>query len=385
MIRKLVLRRDLGRNIRQGHPWLYRDAVESPPDLTTGSVVDVVGKDGKFLARGLYDQSSPLAVRLYAQERRPLDESFFVERLRFAHALRSRFVGDDTNAYRWCNGEGDALPGVVIDRYDTVAVLRLDGEAIGSLRPQIVAAVAVLAPELGITSLIERSRKAAHTHLWGSAVDGPVAIREHGVGFVVDVLHGQKTGLFLDQRESRALVRQFARGARVANLFSYTGGFSLYAKHGGATRVDSVDVAAPAMEAARANFSHNGWSPDEHGFFAADVFAWLAERKGSRYDVMIVDPPSFAPSEKSKDAALAAYRDVFGRALQLVEPGGFFCPSSCSSHITHDDFLDAVRGAAQQARARLQLVELRGQPADHPTPLPFDEGRYLKFAVLRTL
>lgn len=385
----LTLRRDLARQIRQGHPWLYRDALDLAPAraLPTGAVVDVAGKDGKWLARGLYDAASPLAVRLYSDDKRPLDAGFLRERLRRAHELRERFIDRaTTDGYRWCNGEGDLLPGVVIDRYAHVAVLRLDGDAVAALRPAIVEAVAALATELGITALIERSRKAAHAHLWGAELgNGEITIREHGVGFVVDVLHGQKTGLFLDQRESRALVRTIARGARVANLFSYTGGFSLYAAAGGATRVDSVDVAAPAIAAARQNFAHNGWSPDAHGFYAEDVFDWLTTHKHERYDVMIVDPPSFAPSEKVKDAAIAAYRDVFARSLQLVEPRGLFCPSSCSSHITTEDFLDAVQGAAQQARRRLQLVELRGQPADHPTPLPFTEGRYLKFAVLRSV
>ncbi len=387
VVPKLVLRRDLQRQIRQGHPWLYRDAVEAAPDLPTGSVVDIVAKDGKLLGRGLWDATSPLAVRLYTDTRAPLDARFFSAQLQRAHTLRQRFVdAATTDGYRWCNGEGDSVPGVVVDRYAHVAVLRLDGEAIAALRPALVDAVAQLAPALGVRTLIERSRQAAHTLLWGEPVDGDIAIREHGVGFLVDVRHGQKTGLFLDQRESRALVRTIARGARVANLFSYTGGFSLYAASGGATRVDSVDVAAPAIEAARRNFAHNGWAPEAHGFFAEDVFAWLAARpRDAKYDVMIVDPPSFAPSEKTKDAALAAYRDVFARSLALVEDGGLFCPSSCSSHITTADFLETVQAAAQTERCRLQLVELRGQPADHPTPLPFVEGRYLKFAVLRRL
>jgi 23S rRNA (cytosine1962-C5)-methyltransferase len=383
------LGKPLERSIRAGHPWIYRDALVAA-DLerpATGAVVDVIAKDGKFVARGLYDARSPIAVRVATLDRAvALDEAFIRARIRSAlRARRGAFDAASTDAFRWVNGEGDFLPGVVVDVYGPVAVVRLDGDAVRAWLDPVVAAIVDEGRPLGIGHVLERSRGGRGQALHGGPPPSPVEIRENGVRFAVDVIHGQKTGFFLDQRENRRAVRPFAAGVDVVNLFGYTGGFSVHAALAGARRVTTVDVAAPALADARANFALNGLDPERHGFDAEDAFAWLerAHADRRRYGLVITDPPSFAPSEKALQKALTAYRDLHARALALVDEGGVLAAASCSSHVTLDAFVGTLRDAADKTRRPLRLLELRGQPADHPTPPAFAEGRYLKFVLAR--
>ena len=383
------LAKRLERSIRAGHPWIYRDAL-APADLkraSTGSAVDVIGGDGKFVARGLYDARSPIAVRVATLDRaQPLDEAFVRARVRSAlRARRGAFDAATTDAFRWLNGEGDFLPGIVVDVYASVAVVRLDGDAARVWRDWVVAAVVDEGRALGIAHVLERSRGGRGEALHGGAPPSPVEIRENDVRFAVDVVHGQKTGFFLDQRENRRAIRPFAAGVDVVNLFGYTGGFSVHAALAGARRVTTVDVAAPALADARANFALNGLDPARHAFDAEDAFAWLdrAARERRRYGLVITDPPSFAPSEKALQKALTAYRDLHARALALVDEGGTFAAASCSSHVTMDAFVGTLRDASDKTRRPLRILELRGQPGDHPTPPAFPEGRYLKFVLAR--
>nr|WP_276600713.1 class I SAM-dependent rRNA methyltransferase [Nannocystis sp. ILAH1] len=217
--------------------------------------------------------------------------------------------------------------------------------------------------------------------LAGEAPPERVEIREHGMRMHVDVRRGQKTGMFLDQRENRRLIRQVARGRETLNLFSYTGGFSLAAALGGAPRVTSVDLARNAVDAARDNFTLNDLDPAAHGFVAADAFAFLEDTAGTAYDLVIVDPPSFAPNHKAVRAAEAAYARLNASALRQVRPGGLLAAASCSSHVPMDMFLKILSESARQARRPLRLLEVRHEPPDHPSPLHFPEGRYLKFVL----
>ncbi|HWE30063.1 MAG TPA: class I SAM-dependent methyltransferase [Polyangia bacterium] len=234
---------------------------------STGSAVDIIGTDGKFVARGLYDAKSAIAVRVVTLDRgQPLDAALV--RSRIALGLRARRGTIDaatTTAFRWLNGEGDFLPGVVIDVYGTVAILRLDGDAVRVWRDWIVAAIVDVGRTLGITHVYERSRGGRGEALHGGEPPSPIEIREHDVRFTVDIMKGQKTGFFLDQRENRRAIRAFAGGVDVVNLFGYTGGFSVNAALAGARRVTTVDVAAPALVDARANFALNGIDPALHG------------------------------------------------------------------------------------------------------------------------
>jgi 23S rRNA (cytosine1962-C5)-methyltransferase len=383
---RVRLKKELERSIRAGHPWIYADALEKPRGLATGSVVEVVGRDGKPLARGLYDARSPIAVRVATLDDEALDGAFV--RRRIESALRARrgvFDPARTNAFRWVNGEGDYLPGVVVDVYASVAVVRLDGDAVRVWRDAVVAAVVELSRGLGVTHVLERSRGGRSEPLHGGAPPSPVEILELGVRFAVDVLSGQKTGFFLDQRENRAAIRPYAVGEECANLFGYTGGFSVHAALAGARRVVTVDSAAGALDGARDNFALNGLDPSRHELACEDAFEWLtrARDQGRRFGLVVTDPPSFAPSEKALQKALTAYRDLHALALSVVAPDGIHAAASCSSHVTFDAFLGTLRDAATKARRRVRVLEVRGQPADHPSLPAFPEGRYLKFVLLR--
>jgi len=394
-----TLRRDLVRSIRAGHPWVYREAIAAPAGLPAGTVVDLRDRDGQFVARGLFDPSSPIALRIYTlDENEPIDEALFSRRLEEALALRRHLFTADaapTDAFRLCHGEGDFLPGVIVDVYGPVAVLIFDGGERGparAFRDAIVKAVAALGQKLGIRAIYERLQRRSGGGgqlIFGSLPDsaglpGELVVREHGVRFSVDVVHGQKSGLFLDQRENRRRIRDWAGGRSVWNGFAYTGGFSVCAALGGARRVVSVDRAGPALLAARRNFSLNGIDPDRHAFFTEDAFTHLAAAaaRGERYDLVIVDPPSFAPTERAVPLALAAYRELHRLALAIVAPGGLLCAASCSSHVPEAAFLSTLAPAGLSAGRRLRILEVHGQPADHPAPLAFPEGRYLKFALL---
>jgi 23S rRNA (cytosine1962-C5)-methyltransferase len=384
---RVRLKKALEQRVRAGHPWLYADALDVPRGLQTGAVVDVSTRDGRFLARALYDAHSPIAVRVYTLDAREAIDGALV-RARVESALRARrgaFDAASTDAFRWLNGEGDLLPGVVVDLYGAVAVLRLDGEAVRVLRDDVVAAIVSAGRGIGVEHVYERSRGGRGEALHGGEPPSPVEIRELGVRFAVDVVHGQKTGFFLDQRENRRAIRPFAAGERVANLFGYTGGFSVHAALAGASEVVTVDSAAAALDDARTNFRLNGLDPARHAFAAEDAFTWLehARAGGQRFGLVIVDPPSFAPSERSLDKALKAYRELNALALAVVEREGVLASASCSSHVSLDAFVEMLRDAADKARRPLRLLELRGQPADHPTLPAFPEGRYLKFVLAR--
>ncbi|MBI4956757.1 MAG: class I SAM-dependent rRNA methyltransferase [Myxococcales bacterium] len=389
---RLVVAERAARAARRGHPWVFRDALRPAsrelPDsagLPSGTVVELHDERGRFVARALYDADTPIGARLFTlAPDEPLDDALLVQRLARAFAHRDGLFADDlTDAYRLCHGEGDRLPGLVLDRYAELAVLRLDG---GLWRPHTDRLRHLLVPLLrarGIEHLVLRApgERQVLTH---REPPDTLEVREHGVRFEVDVARGQKTGAFLDQRENRARVRALARGlGRVCNLFSYTGGFSLAAALGGAGEVVSVDVAGPAHEAARRAFALNDLDPGRHAFVTADAFAWLeaARARGERFDLVVCDPPSFAPSERAVPKALAAYRRLHAAALGVLAPGGTLCAASCSSHVRLEDFLGTLDDAVLPGRG-LSVREVWGQPADHPTLAAWPEGRYLKFVVL---
>jgi 23S rRNA (cytosine1962-C5)-methyltransferase len=384
-----VRRRDAGEALAHGHPWLWRDAVaDGLEGAAPGEEVQVVAHDGTPLGRGLADPGSPIAVRVWTRGRSPLDASLWRERVGRACSLRRElFASDDTTAYRVLHGEGDRMPGFVVDRYGPVAVLRTDGDGAAA---RVSDLADVLGPTLeawGVSSFVHRIGGKGETPrldvLRGAPPPDTVEVTENGITFVVDIKRGQKTGAFLDQRENRLRVGQLAGGRRVLNLFSYAGGFSLHAAHGNARHVTSVDVSAAAHATAQASFRAMGVDPGKHAFVTADVYAFLAEAKkrGDRWDLVISDPPSFAPSEKAVRRALTAYRALHRACADVLARGGVLCAASCSSHVGMDTFLSTLDDAAL-GRDDLRVLELRGAGPDHPTLPAFPEGRYLKFAVL---
>lgn len=376
--------------IARGHPWVWRDAIARGLDGTVpGDEVQVVAPDGAPVGRGLVDPSSPIAVRVWTRRREPIDASLWRSRATRACELRARWLlGTRTNAFRVVHGEGDRIPGLVVDRYGPVAVARADGPAAATKVGELADALWPSLEAWGVRTFVLRvgakGQTPRHELLRGAPLPDTVEVEEHGVPFVVDLARGQKTGAFLDQRENRQRVGELARGRRVLNLFSYAGGFSLHAALGGATHVTSVDVASAAHATAQASFRVAGVDPSAHGFVTADVTAFLdSAREGARkqWDLIISDPPSYAPSEKALPRALSAYRALHGACAAVLAPGGILCAASCSSHVDAAAFLSTLDDTALGNRD-LAILELRGAGANHPTIAAFPEGRYLKFAVL---
>ena len=372
------LRKDLARSIRRGHPWVYRDALAGAPQFEDGTLVEVASKDGRDLAPGFCTAAAPIAVRVVSLERTFDWSTLVVERLATALELRlARLDLAETNTFRWVHGEADRLPGVHVDVYGPVATVRFDGSG---ARAAYRALPDLLKHARGLRVRDVVDRELRHG-------GGELEVRENGIRFGVDLAHGQKGGLFLDQRENRAEIGRRARGLRVLNLFGYTGAFSLYAAMGGAARTDTVDVARPAIAAARRNFERNGLSlePQSAGFHALDAFEFLeaAKRRGERFDLVISDPPAFAKNRAGLPKALAAYRRLHALAAAVVEPGGIFCAASCSSQVNRKDFLANVESGTQAAGRRFTLESLSGAGFDHPVIPEFPEGEYLKFALGR--
>jgi 23S rRNA (cytosine1962-C5)-methyltransferase len=371
--------------VRRGHPWIYREQLEGPLSAHgVGDVAVVFDPEGEPLGSAIVDPRSPIAARMWTHGRAPLDESVIRDRVARAIGLRAVLVDEATTAVRLVHGEGDRAPGVVIDRYGHVAVVRLDGPAIARfVEPIVDAALSGSGP---IRSVVLRStEKGAETkiaHLRGEPAPEKIVVREHGVPFVVDLARGQKTGAFLDQRENRRRVGELARGRRVLNLFSYAGGFSLRAALGGATHVTSVDVAAGAHATAQASFREAGVDPAQHSFVTADVFGFLerAAQRNDRWDLVISDPPNMAPSAATKGRAMASYKRLHAACASVLAERGMFCAASCSSHVAMDDFFATLTDDV--VGDRLRVVETAGAGPDHPVLPGFPEGRYLKFCVL---
>jgi 23S rRNA (cytosine1962-C5)-methyltransferase len=397
--RTVRLTKPLEEALRGGHPWLFADAVALAPGLRDGEVVDLLDRRGGFLARGTVEPRSPLAFRAWtlAQDE-AVDEKLVERRLAEALALRRAILRADLTGFRVCHGESDRIPGLQCDLYGDVASLRTDGDLGAAWESRFVAAVAkVVAPRAIVVRNVKVDEGAARIvagRIDGQGAEGgagrgagEVEIVEHGRRFLVDVLAGQKTGFFLDQRENRDRVGAIARGRDVLNLFGYTGGFSVAAALGGARRVTTLDLAAPAVAVARRNFVLNGLDPAAHEFVVRDAFDTLAElaQAPPRHDLIVLDPPSFAPNKRSVARAVKAYEKLNELTLRALPPGGWLATASCSSHVREADFLSILATAASRARRELAIAGLFGAGPDHPIRLGFPEGRYLKFVLARAL
>jgi 23S rRNA (cytosine1962-C5)-methyltransferase len=410
----LRLARDLSRSIRRGHPWVYAESLREIPKVPAGSKAVLLDyKHSKEIARGYCDPHSPIAFRSCTVDekdklddrwaRRQFDRAYRLRKALFRSpssrdgTARDQIEGvapvDDlagrpnhTTGFRLFHGEGDGLPGLVVDIYGEVAVIKLDGPAATNFwDAEGIAEWLMQATRVKAVVQRERDRGKDPRIIAGELDDPAVPFLEYGLKFTADVLHGQKTGFFLDQRENRALIRKLAYNRRVLNLFSYTGGFSIAAGVGGAQHVTSVDVAEPAIEVSRTHWELNELSPGQHEAVSADVFDYLAEAKkaGHRWEVIIVDPPSFAPSQEALSRAIASYERLFGLAAELVSPAGLLAAASCSSHLRDQQFLEICEESLSAARRRGRMLTFNGPPADHPAPVALREFRYLKFALMQ--
>ncbi|MFZ5481795.1 MAG: class I SAM-dependent rRNA methyltransferase [Myxococcota bacterium] len=365
-MKRLQLTRDTVGTVARGHPWVYREGVRGSAGV--GEPVLLVDAAGRAVAFGLFDEG-PIAVRVLGREAQEV--AGLVRRRLDAAWERRRLVGGDTDCFRACNGEGDALPGVVIDRYADVAVLKLYAKAwerhLGAIVDAVATRVRTVYRRFGVARVDDR--EGGETLAGEEPPDG-VVVREHGMRMLARVRSGQKTGLFLDQREHRRLVRGWSGGRSVANLFSYNGGFSLAAALGGATRVVSVDVAPAAIEDAKENFRLNGIDPARHGFEVADAFQW-----SGKADLVVCDPPSLAHTREQEGAARKAYRDLHKR----IAGAPLIATSSCTARLSHERWEEAVREGLGGGYAWLWRS---AEPVDHPVGIAHPEGRYLKFALV---
>jgi len=379
----VVLSKNLGRAIREGHPWVFRDAIEAPPGLPDGALVELRTREGKALAVGFWDARSAIAVRILRAGPLPVPRAEVDARLRSALERRLRVLDRArTNAFRWVHGEADRLPGIHVDLYDDVAVVRTDGGGASAFYDDLGARLAAAARPLELREVLDRQ---SGKRLYGRGATARFEVKENGLLFEASPGVGGKGGLFLDQRENREVVEKLARGRRMLNLFGYTGAFALYASRGGALATDTVDTARPAIAAARRNFGRNGIPLGAAGFHAVDAFEFLeaAVRSGRKWDLVVSDPPSFAPNRASLENARRAYTRLHRLAISATEPGGYLCAASCSSHVDRKEFLSTVEAGAAKAGRRFLLEEVRGAGADHPREAWFPEGDYLKFAVGR--
>jgi 23S rRNA (cytosine1962-C5)-methyltransferase len=393
----------LKHRLAQGHPWVYRNHVREGARLRSGQWVRV--RCGGLTAYGLWDESSAIAVRIFSRTAPP-DAEWVGERIWEAWESRAHLRDGPlpTTAYRWVYGEGDGLPGLVVDRYGDYAVIQTYAESLQTLVPHVAKALRACDPELRGVALRERpgdddpatgeardepadASAPRLRALWGEAPPENLVVQEHGLYFHADLYRGQKTGLFLDHRENRRTIEGLAGGRSVLNCFAYTGAFSLYALRGGAAEVVSTDIGKGLAEATDANLALNGMAQARHRFVTEDCFALLdAYAKASRqFQMLILDPPSFARQKSNLHAATRAYTRINTLALRCLEPGGLLVSASCTSQVGPEQFRAILAEAAAQGQMRLQILHEAGQPADHPVPAGFPEGRYLKFVVARAL
>lgn len=379
--------------LRAGRRWVYRTEVNgfAGEDFEPGDVVKVIDARGRLVGKGYVNPRSAILVRLLTEDPdEPVDEEFFARRIQRAWNYRRRVL-EDTGSCRVVFGEADLLPGLIVDKYEDVLVVQTLALGIERWRPVILRLLDDLFMPLGIYERNDvRVREREGLPQRAGFIKGPfdtrVRIRENGIPFWVDVACGHKTGHFLDQRENRAALRPYVRGARVLDVFCHTGGFAVHAAVYGAASVDAVDASADALALARDNAELAGVA-DRIAFHEADAFAFLRERAagGPHYDVVILDPPAFAKSRQALEGAYRGYKEINLRAMRLLVPGGILVTCSCSSPVTPEMFQRMLADAAADAGRRLRLVERRGQARDHPVLWGQEESQYLKCYVVEVL
>ena len=392
---KVILKRGREESLRRFHPWVFSGAIaEIQGNPLEGDVVSVHASDGEFLAYGHY-QIGSIAVRVLSFDESALRADFWEEML--ACALEVRVAcglhgSADTNCYRLVHGEGDNLPGLIIDYYDGVCVLQAHSVGMFRAKKQISDALRVVYGDQ-LKAVYDKSSGTAPFKAGLELIDGylyrredfhqhELAVLENGQKFLVNWTEGQKTGFFLDQRDNRALVGSVARGRNVLNLFCYTGGFSIYALANGAEHVDSVDSSKKAMMMVDRNVELNGFEPSRHTSLCCDAIDYLREVPVGKYDLMIVDPPAFAKHRGSLKNALRAYQRLNAAAISKVAPGGFVFTYSCSQVVDKEAFALAVFSAAAQAGRRVRILDRLNQPCDHSVNIYHPEGEYLKGLLL---
>lgn len=389
--KRVILKKGKEDSLRRFHPWIFSGAIhhiEGKPE--EGEIVDVFTSDGSFIAKG-HIQIGSIAVRVLSFKEEPIDLAFWKGRLSIAYNLRiSIGLANNplNNTYRLVHGEGDNLPGLIIDVYNKTAVMQAHSVGMHLHRKEIAEALSQVMGD-GIeniyykseTTLPYKAQLEQENGFLKGGEDDNIAM-EHGLRFRVDWLKGQKTGFFVDQRENRALLEKYSEGRSVLNMFCYTGGFSFYALRGGAKIVHSVDSSAKAIELTNTNVELNFPNDARHSAYAEDAFKFLDNMGNDEYDLIILDPPAFAKHKAALHNALAGYRKLNAKAFEKIKPGGILFTFSCSQVVTKDNFRAAVFSAAAQTGRSVRILHQLTQPADHPVNIYHPEGEYLKGLVL---
>ena len=380
--------------LRAGHPWLFSDSIrEQTRPGQTGELAIIYDRKDRFLGMGLFDPDGPIRVRmLHVGKPQKVDHAWWQQHLTKTLDRRRNLFDSQTNGYRLCNGESDGWPGLVLDRYDSTLVLKIYTTV---WLPRLNEIVELIAEQVPHTHLILRLSRNIQDKalpftdgqtLRGPTLLEPVVFMESGIRFEIDGVRGQKTGFYLDQRENRRLVESLARGRRVLNAFSFSGGFSLYAARGGAVSVTDLDISPHALAAADRNFALNIHDPAiarcRHASVKTDVFDWLNSPTVApqSFDLIILDPPSLARRESERAQAIRAYGRLVQSAIGLLAPKGILVACSCSAHVSTPEFLEAVKNAATQSGRPFTELRTTGHAADHPATFP--EADYLKAIYL---
>jgi 23S rRNA (cytosine1962-C5)-methyltransferase len=390
-VQRVYLKKERAAPILRGHPWIFSGAIERTEGNTDiPGIADVFDNQKRWVARGFYSPKSQIRVRLATWRDESIDAAFFRRRILQSLELREKQLSGKTNAYRLVNGEGDLLPGLIVDRYGEFLVCQFFTAGIDSFKQAIAECLRDLVSPRGIFEKSEgrvRDEEGLAPAVGVLAGDAPaelLSIDENGFKFLVDVRQGQKTGFFLDQRDNRSLLSSVAKGRELLNCFSYTGAFSVYGYGGGAAQVVSLDSSKPALELARKNLRLNGFPSDEETVIKADAFSYLKETQ-STFDIIILDPPSLAPKRGDLAAAAGGYKFLNLHALRVVKPGGLLFTFSCSQHLSIDLFQKIVFGAAVDAGRKVTILKRLGHAIDHPVSLHHPEGEYLKGLLIRVL
>ena len=391
MNKTIILRKGKEESLGRFHPWIFSGAIHHTEGgkLEEGDLVEVLASDGRFLAIGHW-QIGSIAVRVLTFKKQRIDQAFWQKRLAAALDVR-RAIGvagrEDNDIYRLVHGEGDNLPGLVIDIYGATAVMQAHSVGMHVCRKELAEALKEVMGE-SLKAIYYKSETTLpfkaqlgqeNGFLWGESNDD--VARENGLKFHIDWLKGQKTGFFVDQRDNRALVEHYAKGRKVLNMFCYTGGFSVYAMRGGAELVHSVDSSAKAVELVDANMELNFPGDNRHEAFAEDAFKFM-EQMQEKYDLIILDPPAFAKHKDALRNALRGYTKLNAKAFEKIQSGGILFTFSCSQAVNKDQFRMAVFTAAAMARRKVRILHQLHQPADHPINIYHPEGEYLKGLVL---
>ena len=392
---KIILKKGREESLKRFHPWVFSGAIaQIVGEPAEGDVVEVYGQDGKFLAAGHY-QIGSIAVRVLSFESGVINDDYWKSMLSRALAVRvatGLADSETTNCYRLVHGEGDNLPGLVIDWYDGVCVMQAHSAGMVRAKKQIAQALVEIYGDK-LKAVYDKSSGTAPFKAGLDLVDGYLykkegfndneqVVVENGHKFIVNWTEGQKTGFFLDQRENRALVERYAKGRNVLNLFCYTGGFSIYALGAGAVHVDSVDSSAKAMALVDKNVEIGGFDKSRHTSLCVDALDYLRDVPEDKYDLMIVDPPAFAKHRGALNNALRAYQRLNAAAISKVAPGGLVFTFSCSQVVTKEAFALAVFSAAAQTGRKVRILDRLNQPSDHAVNIYHPEGEYLKGLLL---